>query len=91
MNTQDVGDPKQRGDTRVRMAGLDVLKRLAPYPGGEEHALLCPVLTEAFDADAVADGASAVEQPGVIIGQVGHPTDTRLIMILSQPGKPGIL
>jgi hypothetical protein len=90
MNPQDVSDPQQRGDAGVNIAGLDVLVGLAAYAGGEEDALLGAVLAVPFDADAVADGASAFDQPGVVIGQVGHPNDTLPLMIISQPGKPRI-
>lgn len=91
MDAQDASDPQQGRDARVYRAGFDILVGLAGHAGGEEHALLRPVLTEAFDADTVTDSASAFDQPGVVIGQVGHPSDTRPMMIISQPGKPGIL
>jgi hypothetical protein len=90
MNPQNVSNPQQRGDTGVDVAGLDVLERLAAHAGGEEHALLGAVLPEPFDADAVTDGASAVDQPGVVIGEVGHSSETRRQMIFSQPGNPRI-
>lgn len=91
MHTQDVSDPQQRANARVDLAGLDVLEGLAAYPGGKEHALLGAVLAQPLDADAVADGASALLQPGVVVGEAGHLSDTRRLMILSQPGSPGIL
>lgn len=75
MHTQDVSNPQQRRNTRVDTAGLHVLIRLPAHAGGEEHLLLGAVLADSFDADAVADGASAFEEPGIVVGQVGHPLD----------------
>ncbi len=75
MHTQHMSNPQQRRHTRIDTAGLHILIRLPAHAGGEEHGLLGAVLAEAFDADAVADGASAVEEPGVVIGQVWHLLD----------------
>jgi hypothetical protein len=91
MHPQDVSDPQQCGNPGVNMTGLDVLVGLAGDAGGEEHVLLGAVLAVPFDADAVADGASAVEEPGIVVGQVWHSSDLRPLMIIGQPGKPRIL
>jgi len=91
VHTKDVSNPQQRSNPGVNVAGLDVLEGLAGDAGGEEHALLGAVLAVPFDADAVADGASAFEEPGIIVGQVGHSSDLRPLMIIGQPGKPRIL
>lgn len=90
MHTQDKRDPQQRGNARVRVAGLNVLKRLAAHPGGEEHILLGAVLPDPLDANAVTDTPSAFGQPGIVIREVGHPSDIQALMIISQPGMPGI-
>lgn len=74
MHPEDVGDPQECGDAGVAVAVLDVLEGVAADAGGEEHAFLGAVLADPFDADAVADGASAFLQPGVVIGEVGHPS-----------------
>lgn len=89
MHTQDTGDPQQGCDARVDQSGFDVLVGFSAHAGGKEDVFLGAVLAEAFDADAVADGASAVEKPRVVIGEVGHSSDTRRLMIISQPGIPG--
>lgn len=91
MHAKDVSNPQQRSDPGVDVAGLDVLEGLAGDAGGEEHALLGAVLPVPFDADAVTDGASAFEEPGVVVGQVRHSSDLRPQMIIGQPGKPRIL
>jgi hypothetical protein len=88
---QHAGDPQQRRNAGVRLAGLDVLVNGAAHPGGKEHRFLGSVLAEPRDADTVADGAALLEEPGVVIGQVGHQRNAGLIMIASQPGKPGFL
>lgn len=75
MHAQHVGDPQQRRRTGIHHAGLDALIRGAADTGGKEHRLLGAVLAEPLNADAVADGASAFEEPGVVVGQVGHPLD----------------
>lgn len=91
MHAKDMRNPQQRADPRVDVAGLDVLEGLAAHARREEDALLGAVLPEPFDSDAVADAASAFEEPGIIIGQAGHSLDTRRQMISSQPGKPRLL
>lgn len=90
MHTQHAGDPQQCADPGVSVAGLDVLEGLTPHLGGQEHGLLGAVLSEAFDADAVADGAALLQEPGVVIGQGGHSTNLVPTMIIRQPGKPGL-
>lgn len=91
MHTQHVSDPQQGRHAGVNVAGLNILVGLAADLGGEEHTLLGAVLVKSLDADAVADGASAFEEPGIVVGQVRHLLDTRCLMIFSQPGLPGIL
>jgi hypothetical protein len=90
MHTQDMRDPQQHADAGVDVAGLDVLERFAADVRGEVDAFLGAVLAESFDADAVADCASAVDQPGIVIGEAGHPSDTRAMIIISQPTKLGL-
>lgn len=91
MHPQHAGDPQQRRDARVPRAGLDVLIRSAGDAGRKEHGLLRPVLADALNADAVADGAALLKEPGVVIGQVGHSTNAGPKMIIGQPGIPGFL
>ena len=91
MHAQHASDAQQRRDLGVRLAGLDLLVHGAAHPRGQEHGLLGAVLADPLDADAVADGLAFSEQPGVVIGQVGHSLHTGAIMITSQPGKPGFL
>jgi hypothetical protein len=74
MYAQHAGDPQQRPDPRISPAGLHVLIHGAAHPGGQEHRLLGAVLAQARDADAVADGAALLEEPGVVIGQLWHAT-----------------
>lgn len=75
MHAENAGDPQQCRRTGVNRAGLDSLIGRAAHLGGKEHRLLSAVLAKPFDADAVADGAATFEEPGIIIGQVGHPLD----------------
>lgn len=91
VHAEYVSDPQQGGDACVDGADLNVLVGLAAHACGEEYVVLGSVLAEAFDADAVADGASAFVQPGVVVGKLGHSSDTRCPMIVSQPGIPGFL
>lgn len=91
VHAEDVSDPQQRRNAGVDEPGFDVLVGLASHAGGEEDVFLGAVLAESFDADAVADGASALVQPGVVFGELGHSSDTRRPMIVSQPGIPGFL
>jgi hypothetical protein len=74
MYAQHAGDPQQRPNPRISPAGLHVLIHGAAQPGSQEHGLLGPVLVDARDADAVADGAALIEEPGVVIGQLWHAT-----------------
>jgi hypothetical protein len=90
MHTQHAGDPQQRANPRVSVAGLEILEGFAAHLGGEEHALLGAVLAQSLDADAVADGAALLQEPGVVIGQGWHSLNMAPTMIISQPGKPGI-
>lgn len=91
MNTQDASDPQQRRDAGIPRASLDLLIGGAREVRGEEHRLLGHVLAEPPDADAVADGAALVEQPGVVIGQAGHSTNGLTKIIISQPCLSGII
>lgn len=91
MYAQHACDPQQRRDPRIQRAGLDVLIGGAADAGSQEDALLGAVLSDAFDADAVADGFAFCEEPGIVIGQVGHSLNAGVINIVSQPGKAGIL
>jgi len=91
MYAESAGDPQQRRYPRIHRAGLDVLIGLPPDLGGKEHGLLRAVLADACDADAVADSAALLQEPGVIIGQVRHSTNALPVTIMSQPGIPGIL
>lgn len=91
MYPQYAGDPQQRRDPRVSLAGFHVLVHGSAQLCGEEHGLLGPVLADPLDADTVADGAALREEPGVVNGQVGHPRNAGAIMIISQPGEPGLL
>lgn len=76
MYAKNVSDPEQGRHAGVHLAGLNVLIGLPAHGGGEEHGLLGSVLADSFDADAVADRLSAFEEPGVVVGQAGHPLDT---------------
>lgn len=91
VHTQDTGDLQQGGDFDVHRTGLDLLIRGAGDSGLEEHPLLGHVLAQTYNADAVADGAAFVEEPGVVVGQAWHSTHAGLFMIDSQPGAPGFL
>lgn len=91
MHAQHAGDPPQRSDAGISRAGLDGLIGGPAHSGGEEHALLGAVLVYPGDADAVAEGAALLSEPGVVVGQGWHPSQARLTMIISQPGKPGII
>ena len=91
MHTQGSRDAQQGRDAGVHQAGLDVLVGLAPELRGEENGLLGSVLTDPDHTDAVADGLAFTEEPGVVIGQVGHLLHAGPTMIISQPGIPGIL
>jgi hypothetical protein len=90
MHTQHASDLQQGGDAGVGRAGLDGLIRGPGDAGGEEHGLLSPVLVEAPDANAVADGAAFPQEPVVVIGQGRHSTNPMTKMIISQPGVPGL-
>lgn len=91
MHAQDVSNPQQAGDMGVGSAGLDLLVRGAGDVGGEEDALLGPVLAQSRDADAVTDGAALPGEPGVVIGQRWHARHRLTKIIISQPGQPGLL
>lgn len=91
MYPQHARDPQQRPDARVQRAGLDTLIGGPTDPGRQEDALLGAVLAKSFNADAVADGFAFSEEPGVVVGQVGHSLHAGATMITSQPGIPGIL
>lgn len=91
MHTENVGDPQQRPDAGIPGAGLDLLIGGAREVSGEEDGLLRHVLAEPPDADAVADGAALMEQPGVVIGQAGHSTNALTKIIISQPCLSGIM
>ena len=91
MYAQHAGDPQQRGHSRISPAGFHVLIHGPRDPGSQEYGLLGAVLADPCDADAVADGAALLEEPGVVIGQVWHATTLGPSMITSQPGKPGLL
>jgi hypothetical protein len=91
MDTQNASDPQQRRDARVSRASLDLLVRGAREVRCEEDGLLGHVLAEPPDADAVADGAALMEQPGVVIGQAGHSTNALTKIIISQPCLSGII
>jgi hypothetical protein len=91
MYAQHPSNPQQRRNAGIRSAGFDVLVGRAADTGGQENALLGAVLAESFDADAVADGAAFLNEPGVVIGQAGHSTYALPKIIVSQPGKPGIM
>jgi hypothetical protein len=89
--TENAGDPQQRPDARIATAGLDLLVCGAGEVRREVDGLLGHVLAESPDADAVADGAALVEQPGVVIGQAGHSTNALTKIIISQPCLSGII
>ena len=91
VDTQDVRNLHERADAGVCGAGLDRLIGGAAELCGEEHALLGAVLLQSGYTDAVADSPALLSEPVVVGGQAWHSTHARLIMILSQPGKPGIL
>lgn len=91
MHPENAGDPQQRANPGIGLAGLDVLIGGAADAGREEHALLGHVLVQAGDADAVADGATLAGEPFVVIGQGRHSINVVPTMIISQPGKPGLL
>jgi len=90
MHTQNMSDLQQGGDAGVSRAGLDSLVRGPGDAGREEHGLLGAVLVEAFDANAVADGAALPQEPVVVIGQRRHSTNALTKIIISQPGSPGL-
>ena len=90
MHAQDAGNPQQRRNPHIGGPVFDLLVGGAGEAGGEVDALLGHVLVDAPDADAVADGLALLEEPVVVVGQPGHPIDTRPLMILSLPGIPGI-
>lgn len=85
MHTQNMSDLQQGGDAGVRGSSLDSLVCGPGDAGGEEHGLLSPVLVEAFDANAVADGAALPQEPVVVIGQGRHSTNPMTKIIISQP------
>lgn len=91
MDTEDVSDPQQSGNAHVHRAGLDGLVRGPGNAGGEEHLLLGEVLPHTGDANAVTDGEALTTEPGIVIGQVGHSSETRPILIFSQPSTQGLL
>ena len=91
MHAQDAGDTQECRDPGVGRAGLDGLVGGAGDVRGKEDTLLGAVVVEPGDADAVADGAALLEEPLVVVGQAGHAVNAGPIMILSQPGKPGII
>lgn len=76
MHAQHLSDPQQGRHPGVHIAGLDVLIGLPSDLRGQEHGLLGAVLVEPLDADPVADGASAFQEPGVVVGELRHPLDT---------------
>lgn len=90
MHTQHLGNLEERRDLGVRDAGFDLLIGGAADAGGEVDGLLGSVLAYAFDADAVADGASLAGEPLVVIGQGRHVINAVPKIITSQPGLPGI-
>lgn len=90
MDTQDASNPQQRRHADVPTAGLGRLVRGPSHPGSKEHLLLGEVLPYAGDANAVADGEAFMAEPVVVIGQVGHLSDTRPTMIASQPFIKGL-
>lgn len=90
MHAKNVCDPQQRRNAGVDSAGLDVLVGGAADTGGKEDGFLGAVLAESCDADAVSDGAAFGEQP-VVVGQGWHLLYAEPTMIISQPGKPGLL
>jgi hypothetical protein len=90
MHAENMSDLQQRGNAGIGRAGLDGLIRGPGDAGGEEHALLGPVVVEAPDANAVADGAALAQEPVVVIGQGWHSTNPMTKIIISQPGQPGL-
>ena len=91
VHAQHARDADQRRDARVRPAGLNLLVGRSRDARGQEDSLLGHVLVQSAHADAVADGAALLQEPVVVIGQAGHPTNVAPTMIVSQPGKPGLL
>lgn len=91
MDPEDAGDPQEGRDAGVGGAGFDFLVSGAAHVGGEEHAFLGAVLSQACDSDAVADGAAFGVEPVVGVGKGGHSTNAWAKMIICQPGKPGLL
>lgn len=91
MHSEGAGDATQRSHPRVGGAGFDRLIGGAADAGSKEDALLCAVLLDAGDADAVTHGALRLAEPFVVVGQVWHSTNARPKMIISQPCKQGFL
>lgn len=91
MYTQNSGDPQERPDAGIAGAGLDLLIGGARQAGRQVDGLLCAVVAEASDSDAVADGAALLEQPGVVIGEAGHSTNALPKIIGSLPCLSGII
>lgn len=91
MHPKNMGDLEEGRDVGVGGAGFDLLVGGAADAGGEENRLLGSVFVQACDSDAVADGAAFGVEPVVGVGEAGHSTNAWAIMILSQPGQPGLL
>ena len=91
VNAEYAGDPQQRRGPGIAEARFDLLVGGAGEAGGEEDLLLREVKVDASDADAVTDGAALCLEPVVVIGQAVHSTYALPKMIISQPGKPGII
>src|SRR5690606_32995691 len=91
VHAQHARNAQQAPDASLRSPGLDLLIGGPGDARRKVHGLLGAVLSYADDADAVADGALLLQEPGVVIGQVRHSTNARPIMIISQPGLPGIM
>ena len=89
-HTEDAGDPQQRVERRVVLAGFDALQDVATDAGVEVEAFLRDALTTAFAPDPVPQDAAVLVEPGVVVGWV-HSTNAELKIITSQPDKSGIL
>lgn len=91
MHAEDARDLHKGADADVYSAGFDGLIRGSAEAGGEEDALLGAVLAEAGDADPVTEGPPFAGEPLVVIGQGRHSINALPMMIISQPGLPGII
>lgn len=73
MHAENASDPRKGRYAGVNLPSLDLLIGSATDTGSQEHRLLSTVLTQTFNTDSVTDGALLFNEPGVTVGQVGHP------------------